>query len=509
MCAVRVPVVEKIMSANDQVASINRKRLDENGIFAINLMASPGAGKTSLILQTIQAVAPRLRVGVIEGDTAPVTIDADKVIAAGMPAVQINTGGECHLDAVMINDGLNQLPLAEIDLLIVENVGNLICPAAFTLGTHANVLIATIPEGDDKPYKYPNIYRGLEVLIINKIDLKPYVRFNMDYFRQGVEMLNPGLVTFPVSCQTGEGISAWTGWLKSRVYPIEKGMTTEIVGLKIWVRGIVQGVGFRPFIYGLAETHHLTGWVRNTSSGVEIEVNGSQAGVFAFLSAIHDNPPPLARIDELAQPAVRTQWLYFFRDPFQPAPTGGFHPRVAGCEHLRGLPEASCSHRPTGAIATRLSTAPTAARALRSFKDIPYDRPKTTMAGFQMCPECQAEYDDPLDRRFHAQPTACPVCGPQLWYEENGQTPGEARRGSPTGPPGAESRQNHRGQRPGWVSPGLRCHQSAGRGRAAQAQEAQRQTLCRDGLRPGSRRTPLPGFAARRRAAAAHASTRS
>jgi len=215
MCAVRVPIVEKILSANDQVASINRKRLDEYGIFSINLMASPGAGKTSLLLQTIQAIAPRRRMGVIEGATAPVTIDADKVIAAGMPAVQINTGGECHLDAVMINNGLDQLPLERLDLLIVENVGNLICPAAFNLGTHANVLIASIPEGDDKPYKYPNIYRGLDVLIINKVDLLPYVRFNMDYFRQGVEMLNPGLITFPVSCQTGEGIAAWTGWLES------------------------------------------------------------------------------------------------------------------------------------------------------------------------------------------------------------------------------------------------------------------------------------------------------
>ena len=215
MCAVRVPIVEKILSANDQVASINRKRLDEYGIFSINLMASPGAGKTSLILQTIQAIATRRRMGVIEGDIAPVTIDADKVIAAGMPAVQINTGGECHLDAVMINNGLDQLPLERLDLLIVENVGNLICPAAFNLGTHANVLIASIPEGDDKPYKYPNIYRGLDVLIINKVDLLPYVRFNMDYFRQGVEMLNPGLITFPVSCQTGEGIAAWTGWLES------------------------------------------------------------------------------------------------------------------------------------------------------------------------------------------------------------------------------------------------------------------------------------------------------
>jgi len=210
----RVSIVEKILSANDAMAATNRSRLASSGVFSINIMASPGAGKTSFILQTIQALMGEHKVGVIEGDTAPVTIDADKVLATGMPAVQINTGGECHLDAVMINQGLDQMPLDEIDLLIVENVGNLICPAAFQLGTHSNVLIASIPEGDDKPYKYPNIYRGLDVLIINKIDLLPYVKFNMEYFRQGVEMLNPGLVTFPVSCQTGEGIGAWTDWLR-------------------------------------------------------------------------------------------------------------------------------------------------------------------------------------------------------------------------------------------------------------------------------------------------------
>lgn len=213
----RVPVVEKILSANDQVAEINRARLNASGVFAINLMASPGAGKTSLILETIRALHNEMRIGVIEGDTAPVTIDADKVLASGMPAVQINTGGDCHLDAVMISGGLDQLPLEEIDLLIVENVGNLVCPAAFNLGTHASVLIASVPEGDDKPYKYPNIYRGLEVLIINKTDLLPYVRFNMDYFRQGVEMLNPGLKTFPVSCANGEGIQAWASWIRSQV----------------------------------------------------------------------------------------------------------------------------------------------------------------------------------------------------------------------------------------------------------------------------------------------------
>jgi hydrogenase nickel incorporation protein HypB len=217
MSSEKVTVVEKIMDANDQVALSNRNILDQAGVYAINIMASPGAGKTSVILQTIKALAPDIRVGVIEGDTAPVTIDADKVIAAGMPAVQINTAGNCHLDAMMMKRGLEAFPLSDVDLLIVENVGNLICPASFQLGTHASVVIASIPEGDDKPYKYPTIYRGLDVLIINKIDLMPYIRFNMDYFKQGVEMLNPGLTTFQVSCETGEGIAAWVNWLKERV----------------------------------------------------------------------------------------------------------------------------------------------------------------------------------------------------------------------------------------------------------------------------------------------------
>ncbi len=213
----RVTIVEKVLSANDAIAETNRARLADAGLYAINVMASPGAGKTSLILQTIRALSPEVQIGVIEGDTAPVTIDADKVLQAGMPAVQINTGGECHLDALMFQQGIDKLPLQSLRLLIVENVGNLICPAAFDLGTQANVLIASVPEGDDKPYKYPNIYRGLDVLIINKIDLLPYVKFDMEYFRRGVEMLNPGLITFPLSCQTGEGIPPWVGWLKERI----------------------------------------------------------------------------------------------------------------------------------------------------------------------------------------------------------------------------------------------------------------------------------------------------
>jgi len=213
----RVTIVEKILGANDQLAVLNRAKLDQSGVFSINLMASPGAGKTSLILQSIKALSSKIRIGVVEGDTAPVTIDADKIIAVGIPAVQINTGGDCHLDAVMVQNGLDQLPLDYLDLIIVENVGNLICPAAFKLGTHANVLIASIPEGDDKPFKYPNIYRGLDALILNKTDLLPYVKFDIEYFRRGVEMLNPGLCFFPLSCSTGAGMAEWIGWLKGKL----------------------------------------------------------------------------------------------------------------------------------------------------------------------------------------------------------------------------------------------------------------------------------------------------
>ncbi len=208
----RVPVVEKIMSANDRIASQNRAKLDNARIYSMNLMASPGGGKTSLIELTIKNLAERLRLAVIDGDVAT-SIDADRAASAGAVAVQINTGGECHLDAVMLQNALLQIELDEIDLLIVENVGNLICPASFKLGTHKNVLISSIPEGDDKPYKYPGMYRGVDALVINKIDLLPYVPFDMDYFRRGVEVLNPGLITFPLSCSTQEGLDSWISWV--------------------------------------------------------------------------------------------------------------------------------------------------------------------------------------------------------------------------------------------------------------------------------------------------------
>lgn len=216
MDVIKVPVVEEILSANDQIANANRKLLDANSVFAINIMSSPGSGKTSTIIATQERLKDHLRLGMVDGDI-DTTIDADRAAAAGIQALQINTGGTCHLDAVMLSTALEKMQLDTIDLMIVENVGNLICPSSWKLGTHLSVLIASVPEGDDKPYKYPTMYRGVDALIINKVDVLPYFNFNMDYFIKGVEMLNPGLQSFPISATTGEGVDAWTDWLTAKV----------------------------------------------------------------------------------------------------------------------------------------------------------------------------------------------------------------------------------------------------------------------------------------------------
>jgi len=208
-----IPIIENILNANDKLAQTNRARIDAAGVFSINILASPGAGKTSLIEKTLPLLKGKLRVATVDGDIAT-SIDSDRAAAAGAGvAVQINTGGDCHLDAVMLHGALEQIDLTQFDLLIVENVGNLVCPANFKLGTHKTVLVASVPEGDDKPYKYPGTYRGVDALVINKIDLLPYVNFRMDYFTQGVQVLNPGVATFPLSCTTGEGLDAWVEWL--------------------------------------------------------------------------------------------------------------------------------------------------------------------------------------------------------------------------------------------------------------------------------------------------------
>jgi len=212
----RIPIVERILQANDDLADQVRQRLDAAHLLGLNVMASPGAGKTTLIQATVDRLRESLRIGYIDGDITT-TLDAERVAAYGLPVVQINTGGDCHLDAAMLSPALDELTLTDLDLLIVENVGNLICPANFRLGTHLSVLVASVPEGDDKPFKYPGMFRGVDVILLNKIDLLPYIPFDVDRFLHGVRVLNPGLATFQVSALHGDGMDAWTAWLMDRV----------------------------------------------------------------------------------------------------------------------------------------------------------------------------------------------------------------------------------------------------------------------------------------------------
>ena len=211
----KVEVMENILGANDQLAMQNRQLLDEKGVFLVNFMASPGAGKTSAILRTIEDLKGAIRCGVIEGDVAS-SVDADKVAAAGIPVVQINTGGGCHLDAPMIRGALERLPLDELNLIMVENVGNLICPVGFKLGEHLRIMVASVPEGHDKPCKYPSIFTQVEAIILNKIDLLPLVDFDMEDYHRLVRGLNATAPVFLVSATVGDGFEEWTSWLKGR-----------------------------------------------------------------------------------------------------------------------------------------------------------------------------------------------------------------------------------------------------------------------------------------------------
>ncbi len=211
-----IKVLKDILSANEQIAERNRKLLDSNNVLAVNLMSSPGAGKTSLILQTIKALKGKPRIGVIEGDVSS-SLDAEVIGKEGIPVVQINTGGECHLDANMTFSALSNVPLPDIELLLIENVGNLICTAEFALGEHIKVLISSTPEGDDKPFKYPLMFHTVDVVLINKIDLLPYLRFDTDAYSRAIKGINQKVEIFQISCTTGQGIEQWVSWLLSQM----------------------------------------------------------------------------------------------------------------------------------------------------------------------------------------------------------------------------------------------------------------------------------------------------
>jgi hydrogenase nickel incorporation protein HypB len=212
----KIKVVKDILSANEQLAQRNRRLFDSNNVFAVNLMASPGAGKTSLILETLKRLKGKIKLGVVEGDISS-SLDAEAVAREGVPVVQINTGGECHLDANMLSPALDNVPLKDIKLLLIENVGNLVCPAEFALGEHRKVLISSTPEGDDKPFKYPLMFHTVDAVLINKIDLLPYLKFDIDAFSRTIRGINQKVEIFPISCTTGQGIDEWVSWLLNQM----------------------------------------------------------------------------------------------------------------------------------------------------------------------------------------------------------------------------------------------------------------------------------------------------
>jgi hydrogenase nickel incorporation protein HypB len=213
---VKVTVVKNVLDANDRIAAENRALFDKNKVYVINLMSSPGAGKTTLVEKTILALQGKYRIAVIEGDIQD-TYDADRIARLEIPVVQINTGGACHIDGNMIREALPAFDLGKIDLLICENVGNLVCPAEFKIGENDKIMILSTPEGADKPAKYPLMFQESAVMVINKIDLLPYVDFDLEKARRDALSINKNLQIFEVSCKTGAGLAGWISWLTARI----------------------------------------------------------------------------------------------------------------------------------------------------------------------------------------------------------------------------------------------------------------------------------------------------
>jgi len=209
---VKIPVVRNILEANERIALENKALFDKYKVLVINLMGSPGSGKTSLLELTISTLKERLRIGVIEGDIQS-TLDAERISHYGVQTVQINTHGACHLDGNMIRDALPSLNLEELDLLIVENVGNLVCPAEFKIGEDYKVMVLSMPEGEDKPLKYPLMFQESSVLLINKIDLAPYLDVSIEGIKEQSLKANPSLNIFPISCKKKQGLEPWFDWI--------------------------------------------------------------------------------------------------------------------------------------------------------------------------------------------------------------------------------------------------------------------------------------------------------
>ena len=373
---------------------------------------------------------------VIEGDQQT-THDADRIRATGARALQINTGKGCHLDASMVERALERLQPADDTVLFIENVGNLVCPAAFDLGEAYKVVVLSVTEGEDKPLKYPDMFRAAAVMLLNKVDLLPYVDFAVDRCIEYARRVNPSIEVMQVSATKGDGMERWIDWIRLHAViarhareqqrrsasrapthsssPAEQRWTRSVPVMRraLRVRGQVQGVGFRPFVYRLAHDLALSGRVLNDGAGVEIEIQGPDARLDEFRNRLEREVPRLARIDAVESrattPRADEPGFVIAASAGGPVSTG-VTPDSAPCADCIDEMFDPQDRRWRYAFTNCTNCGPryTITAAL------PYDRPNTSMARFSQCPACQREYDDPLDRRFHAQPNACPVCGPRL-----------------------------------------------------------------------------------------------
>jgi hydrogenase maturation protein HypF len=415
-----IRIERDILAKNASYAAANRTRLSAAGVFARNFVSSPGSGKTSLLVRTINDLKASSPIAVIEGDQQT-SRDAERIRATGAPAVQINTGKGCHLDAHMVGHALDQLPLAPGGLLFIENVGNLVCSAAFDLGEAHKVVVLSVTAGEDKPLKYPDMFAAADLMLLNKSDLLPHLDFDMEACLAAAVRVNPAIQILIVSARTGEGLDSTAGSRRVRrrcrtwrscahldAEPVEAREARSHGRLRVRVTGAVQGVGFRPFMHGLTLRCGVSGFVLNDDAGVLAEIEGGDLGT--FLTALRRDGPPLARIDAVeVTPLPRQRRPGFAIRPS--VGTGGgrtrLGPDTAPCHACLGdlfdctsrfhhYPFVTCTEcGPRFTIAHRL----------------PYDRANTSMAGFALC---AADYGNAADRRFHAETIACPTCGTRL-----------------------------------------------------------------------------------------------
>ena len=351
--------MHQVMEWNEDVSAQVRRTLQEQHVCLVNVMGSPGAGKTTLLTALIEKLRPSFSIGVIEGDITG-QIDAEKIAALRIPAVQLNTDGACHIEAMSIQHILPQFDLASLDVIFVENVGNLVCPAEFDIGEAFRLTILSVPEGDDKVAKYPLMFTDTDCLAVSKCDVAPYFDFDFDRVRDDYRGVNPQGPLFPVSARTGEGVDALAEHIAAAVRRALAGnrrptaVTERAPGtrrVRVEIGGLVQGVGFRPFLHRQAAQRGLSGFARNTPDGVLFELEGPAAQVEDCLRAVRGGSAPAGRGGILHGAGARASRRG--RRLFHPGKRAGLR-RGAGAAGSRPLPPpacASCAIPRTGATA--------------------------------------------------------------------------------------------------------------------------------------------------------------